>query len=209
MPSTSGWAAANLTGRRRAPEMHGAFRPARCRGQDAGHWRLPTHSPAPARQLPRCSDTPPDGTGGEQPLPAPRITIAYVGAHARSHARPHRRRRRRDVHRRRAPVRLGRGAGAQGALDAAGLRQGRRRRRARPARLRRRRDRGRARDDRCDERGAREARRADRDRHDPGLSRRARAAPDADAAPVRLLLEEAAAARPAPAALRGRRADVG
>ena len=50
---------------------------------------------------------------------------------------------------------------------------------------------------------------ADRDRHDPGLSRRARAAPDADAAPVRLLLEEATAARPAPAALRGRGADVG
>ena len=53
----------------------------------------------------------------------------------------------------------------------------------------------RARDDRRDERRARTARRAARARHDGGLPRRARAAPDADAAPLRLLLDEAAVAR--------------
>ena len=185
-----------------------------CAGRHLGRrprpGRAPLDAPEIARRLPSCSDTPPDGRpGGKQPLPAPRITIAYVGAHARALARPHRRRRRRDVHGRRAPVRLGRGAGAQGALDPARLRQGRRRRRARPARLRRVvaevvHGTTVATNAVLEKLGART-----RDRHDPGLSRRARAAPDADAAPVRLLLEEATAARPAPAALRGRGADVG
>ena len=72
-----------------------------------------------------------------------------------------------------------------------------------------RRRRGRPRDDGRDERRAREARRAHRDRDDPGLPGRARAAPDADAAPVRLLLAQARRARPAAAAVRGRRAHVG
>ena len=64
----------------------------------------------------------------------------------------------------------------------------------------------RPRDDRRDERGARAPRRADGARHDGRLPRRARAAPAADPAHVRPVLAQARAARPAPAALRGRRA---
>ena len=67
-------------------------------------------------------------------------------------------------------------------------------------------ERRRARDDRRDERRARAPRRAARARHDRGLPRRARAAPHAHAAPLRLLLDEAAVARPAPRPLRDRRA---
>ena len=66
---------------------------------------------------------------------------------------------------------------------------------------------GRPRDDGRDERRARAPRRAYRARDDRGLPRRARAAADAHAAPLRLLLDEAAVARAAarPAA-RDRRA---
>ncbi len=65
---------------------------------------------------------------------------------------------------------------------------------------------GRSRHDGRDERGARAPRRANGARDDRGLPRRARAAADAHAAPLRLLLDEAAVARPEAPAVRDRRA---
>ncbi len=122
-----------------------------------------------------------------------------------------RRRHRRHLHRPRGADRGRPACDAQAALDPRQLRRCGDRGRHRPARraglAARGAPGGAARLHGGDQRDRRAQRRQDRAAHHPGLPRRPRAAPDPRAGALRSALREAAAARAAPAALRGRGAD--